>query len=49
VNFLAHVVLSDGTPDGMIGALLADFVRGRDLSRFPPGVGAGLRQHPRGA
>ncbi|MBL8484599.1 MAG: DUF479 domain-containing protein [Rhodocyclaceae bacterium] len=28
MNYLAHLYLSDGTPDGMLGSLMGDFVKG---------------------
>lgn len=40
MNFLAHLYLSDGTPDSMAGNLMADFLRGR----VDPGLPLGIRQ-----
>lgn len=45
MNFLAHLELSPDEPDHLLGAVLGDFVRGSDLSRFPAGVERGIRLH----
>lgn len=45
MNFLAHLYVSDPTPDAMIGNVIADFVKGPDVARLPPAVRAGVRQH----
>lgn len=45
MNLLAHLHLSDGTPDSMVGNVIADFVRNPDVATFPPAVQAGVRLH----
>lgn len=45
MNLLAHAFLADGDPDKIVGQLCGDFVRGSDLSAFPPAVRAGIRCH----
>ncbi len=45
MNFLAHLYLADDTPESMIGNLLPDFVRGRLLAAYEPGVQEGIRRH----
>jgi acyl carrier protein phosphodiesterase len=47
VNFLAHLYLSDDTPQALVGNLLADFVKGPDLDALPAGIRAGVRHHRR--
>lgn len=45
MNFLAHLYLSADAPEALVGNLAADFVKGPDVERLPPGVQAGVRQH----
>jgi acyl carrier protein phosphodiesterase len=45
MNFLAHLYLAGDDPDGIVGHLLGDFVRGRDLEAFPEAVRAGILLH----
>lgn len=45
MNFLAHLYLSADDPEAMVGNLAADFVKGADVEKLPPGVQAGVRQH----
>jgi acyl carrier protein phosphodiesterase len=45
MNYLAHLLLSDPTPGEMLGNLLADFIKGPDLSRFPEPVRHGIAHH----
>lgn len=45
MNFLAHLYLSADDPEAMVGNLVADFVKGADVEKLPPGVQAGVRQH----
>jgi acyl carrier protein phosphodiesterase len=48
MNFLAHVYLADGDEGLMLGALLGDFIRGRQALRvLPPGVRRGVALHRR--
>jgi acyl carrier protein phosphodiesterase len=45
MNYLAHMFLSDGTPEGLIGNLAGDFVRGVNVSSLTPGMQAGIALH----
>src|SRR4051812_44075212 len=45
MNFLAHLHLSDGTPESMLGNMLADLAKGPDVTALPPAVRAGGRLH----
>jgi len=45
VNYLAHLCLSDGSPDSILGNFLGDFVKGRPEGRFPDTVVRGIRLH----
>lgn len=45
MNYLAHMLLSDGTPHGMAGNLAGDFVSGLDLSSVHPLLLQGIEQH----
>ena len=45
MNFLGHLYLSDDDHELMIHNLFGDFVRGKDLSRFPIAVQQGIRLH----
>jgi acyl carrier protein phosphodiesterase len=47
MNYLAHLYLAEPTPESLIGNLVADFVKGSDLSHLPPGVERGIRLHRR--
>ena len=48
MNFLAHLYLAQGDDDLMVGALLGDFVRGRQvLWSFTPEIRDGIRLHRR--
>jgi acyl carrier protein phosphodiesterase len=47
MNYLAHLYLSDGTPDGLLGNLMADFIRGGSLAPYSPAIQAGVRLHRR--
>ena len=48
MNFLAHLLLSPPTPDGRLGGLLGDFVKGPlDQAGYPPSVVQGIRLHRR--
>ena len=46
MNFLSHLLLA-GDDEGLrLGAILGDFVRGKQvLASFPPGVGLGIELH----
>ncbi len=45
MNFLAHSLLGFDDSALIAGQFCGDFVRGRDLSRFPAGVEHGIRLH----
>jgi acyl carrier protein phosphodiesterase len=45
MNYLAHMFLSDGTPEGLIGNLAGDFVRGVDVSSLSSSMRAGVVLH----
>lgn len=45
MNFLAHTLLGFEDDDLITGQVCGDFVRGRDLSRFPSRVEVGIRLH----
>ncbi|WP_107669617.1 ACP phosphodiesterase [Cyanothece sp. BG0011] len=48
MNYLAHLLLAENTPDSRIGNLLGDFVKGRidqENSPYSPGIIKGIRTH----
>lgn len=45
MNYLAHLCLSDGSPDSILGNFLGDFVKGRPEGRFAAPVVRGIRLH----
>lgn len=45
MNYIAHLHLADISTPFRVGAILGDFVRGADLSAFPPELQAGIRFH----
>ncbi|MGV3637059.1 MAG: ACP phosphodiesterase [Flavobacteriales bacterium] len=45
MNFLGHLYLSGTDPEVIVGNFMGDAVKGRDLSRFGPGIERGLRLH----
>ncbi len=45
MNYLAHLYLSEPQPYPLLGNLLGDFCKGRDLGYLPPGFDLGVRQH----
>ena len=47
MNFLAHLFLASPDADCMLGGLVADFVRSRDVNGFPDTIQAGIRLHQR--
>ncbi|MCH4562810.1 ACP phosphodiesterase [Halomonas sp. EGI 63088] len=48
MNFLAHAWLArGGSDDFLFGNLIADGVKGPDLSGWPDGIAAGIRHHRR--
>ena len=47
MNFLAHLLLADRVGADLAGAVLGDFVRGPDLTRFTPALAHSIRLHRR--
>ncbi len=47
MNFLAHMFLSDGVPELLVGNLMGDFVKGSVGGHFPPGIEEGILLHRR--
>lgn len=47
MNYLAHLYIADRADADLAGAVLGDFVRGPDLSRFPDAVAHSIRLHRR--
>ena len=48
MNFLAHAwLVSAGSDDFLYGNLIADGVKGRDLSDWPAAIAQGVRHHRR--
>lgn len=45
MNFLGHLYLSGQEPLVIVGNFMADAVKGRDLSRFHPGLARGIQLH----
>jgi acyl carrier protein phosphodiesterase len=45
VNYLAHMVLSDGTPLSLVGNLAGDFLHGVDVSALHPVLQEGIERH----
>jgi acyl carrier protein phosphodiesterase len=45
MNHLAHFTLADGSPDLLVGNMLADEVRGRLTDRFSPDIATGIQLH----
>ncbi len=45
MNYLAHLFLSGSDEEILLGNFLGDYVRNRDLPKFPQGVQAGIRLH----
>lgn len=45
VNLLAHAFLANSVPDRIVGQMCGDFVRGTDLSAYPPLIQIGIRSH----
>ena len=43
MNYLAHLMLAGDQPESVIGAMLGDFVRGRQAEQYS----AGIRLHVR--
>jgi acyl carrier protein phosphodiesterase len=47
MNFLAHLLLAGDQPESIVGAILADFVRGRQGEQYSACIRAGMRLHVR--
>jgi acyl carrier protein phosphodiesterase len=47
MNFLAHLHLSDGSDEGLLGGLMGDFVKGPLDDRYPAGIMRGIALHRR--
>ena len=47
MNYLAHLILGDDSDESLVGALLGDFVKGSELSRYSPAIQRGIRLHRR--
>ena len=45
MNYLAHLFLSDGTPESLIGNLLGDFAKGSIENIYPKEVIQGIYLH----
>lgn len=45
MNFLAHILLSDHSPEVMIGNFIADFIKGNHYQHLPEGVIKGIKLH----
>ena len=45
MNYLAHLLLSDGTPESMIGNLLGDFRKGLQIDRYSLAIRQGMALH----
>lgn len=47
MNYLVHLLIADRVGADLAGAVLGDFVRGSDLSRFPQPIADSIRLHRR--
>lgn len=45
MNYLAHALLAEPTPESRLGNVLADCLRQPDLANLPPAVVDGVKQH----
>lgn len=45
MNYLAHLLLADNTPESLIGNLAGDFLRGIDPATTHPALGPGIARH----
>lgn len=45
MNYLAHLYLADPTPDSLLGNLIADFVKGRDVATLSEAIQSGILMH----
>jgi acyl carrier protein phosphodiesterase len=47
MNYLAHLFLSGNDEQTMVGNFIGDYVKGRDLNRFPDNIRMGIAMHRR--
>jgi len=47
LNYLFHLFLSDHSPEGLLGSLMGDFIKGRLDDTYPTGVRRGIELHRR--
>jgi len=47
VNYLAHLFLSDGSTESVIGSVMGDFVKGPLAGRYSPGLRRAIELHRR--
>ena len=47
MNYLAHLLLAEPHEDSQLGGLIGDFMSGRQLDEFAPGVQRGILRHRR--
>lgn len=45
MNFLAHAYLSFGNPDILVGNMIADFVKGKQIELYPESIRQGILLH----
>lgn len=45
MNFLAHAYLSFDSPDILVGNMIADFVKGKQIDLYPESIKQGIRLH----
>lgn len=45
MNFLAHAYLSFGNPEMLIGNLIADTIKGKQIETLPPSIQKGVQLH----
>ena len=47
MNYLAHLLLAQPTDDSRLGAIIGDFMSGRAVAEFTPGIQEGILLHRR--
>lgn len=45
MNYLAHIYLSSGSPEAVLGSMLGDFVKGDDHRLYPQEIAAAIMLH----
>lgn len=45
MNYLAHAYLSFEIPEILVGNMISDFVKGKQILEFPPAIQQGIRLH----